>query len=189
MSTKIFFLRHGEVHNPQNILYGRLPDYKLSDQGIEQIRQVADFFKNQNLSVIFNSPMQRTTETAQIISEITKVKMVISDLLNEVRIIHQGISLEEYHNKIQMHLYDRKYLDKGQESIEDIEKRMDKFAKDIQKKYENRNILAVSHGDPIMILRTYYLGLPFTYEYKKKNYLKTAQWLTLEIYNGVYYWI
>lgn len=189
MSTKIFFLRHGEVYNPQNILYGRLPNFGLSENGAVQIKASADFFQKQNLAVIYASPMQRTQESAKIIGDATKVKILTSDLLNEIDIIHQGISLKKYHDQIQRHLYEKKYLDKGQESIEEITRRMDTFVRTAKKEHENQNILAVSHGDPIMILRSYHLGIRFTYQYKKKNYLQTGKWLTLEIYKGVYYWI
>ena len=32
-ATTIHFVRHGEVHNPDHILYERLPGFHLSDRG------------------------------------------------------------------------------------------------------------------------------------------------------------
>ena len=38
----IYLVRHGEVYNPHNIIYGNLPGYSLSKNGILQIQNVAD---------------------------------------------------------------------------------------------------------------------------------------------------
>ena len=31
-TVKVHLMRHGEVHNPERIVYGRLPGYRLSDR-------------------------------------------------------------------------------------------------------------------------------------------------------------
>ena len=41
--TIVHVMRHGEVHNPEKILYGRLPDYHLSERGRAQALAVADW--------------------------------------------------------------------------------------------------------------------------------------------------
>ena len=41
--TIVHVMRHGEVHNPEKILYGRLPDYHLSERGRAQAQAVADW--------------------------------------------------------------------------------------------------------------------------------------------------
>ena len=40
MKTVIHVMRHGEVDNPDGILYGRLPGYGLTDLGIEMAEAV-----------------------------------------------------------------------------------------------------------------------------------------------------
>ena len=40
--TRVHVMRHGEVHNPEGILYGRLPGYRLSERGQSQAQAVAD---------------------------------------------------------------------------------------------------------------------------------------------------
>ena len=42
-TTTIQVVRHTEVHNPQRVLYGRLPDYRLSDHGLKQAGRLAEF--------------------------------------------------------------------------------------------------------------------------------------------------
>src|SRR5699024_3531401 len=42
MRTLVHLMRHGEVHNPDSILYGRLPGYNLSELGHQMAQMVAD---------------------------------------------------------------------------------------------------------------------------------------------------
>lgn len=62
--TKVHVLRHGEVHNPEGILYGRLPGYRLSDRGQAQAQAVADTLADNDIVAVIASPLQRAQETA-----------------------------------------------------------------------------------------------------------------------------
>jgi broad specificity phosphatase PhoE len=62
--TVVHCLRHGEVHNPDKILYGRLPGFRLSDTGRHQAEIVAKAFTDVDLVAVLASPMQRAQETA-----------------------------------------------------------------------------------------------------------------------------
>ena len=62
--TIVHFMRHGEVHNPERILYGRLPGFRLSDRGQEQAKLVADFLAGRDVRHVVASPLQRAQETA-----------------------------------------------------------------------------------------------------------------------------
>ena len=58
-------MRHGEVFNPEGLLYGRLPGYHLSDLGREMAEMVAKSFRGQDLTYLAASPLDRAQETAQ----------------------------------------------------------------------------------------------------------------------------
>ena len=72
--NKIYLLRHGEVHNPDKILYGRLPRYKLSKEGIQAIKKVGQKLKNKKINHIYTSPLLRARQTAGIIGDILSIK-------------------------------------------------------------------------------------------------------------------
>ena len=57
-------MRHGEVHNPEGILYGRLPGYRLSERGRAQAQAVADWLADHDIVCVVASPLQRAQETA-----------------------------------------------------------------------------------------------------------------------------
>lgn len=66
--TIVHLVRHGEVHNPGKVLYGRLPGYRLSDLGQQMAERVADHFAagptSADVAVLVASPLQRAQETA-----------------------------------------------------------------------------------------------------------------------------
>ena len=62
--TRIHLVRHGEVHNPEGVLYGRLPGFRLSDKGIRQAQAIADALAGRDIVAVIASPLQRAQETA-----------------------------------------------------------------------------------------------------------------------------
>lgn len=62
--TVVHVLRHGEVFNPDRVLYGRLPGFHLSDKGSHQAEVVAKAFAGVDLAAVLASPLQRAQETA-----------------------------------------------------------------------------------------------------------------------------
>ncbi|HNP13811.1 MAG TPA: histidine phosphatase family protein [Mycobacterium sp.] len=67
--TKVHVMRHGEVHNPEQVLYGRLPGYYLSDRGQAQAKSVAEALADSDIVAIIASPLERAQQTAAPIAE------------------------------------------------------------------------------------------------------------------------
>jgi broad specificity phosphatase PhoE len=63
-TTRVHVVRHGEVHNPAGVLYGRLPGFHLSETGAAQAAAVADFLAERDIVAVIASPLQRAQETA-----------------------------------------------------------------------------------------------------------------------------
>jgi broad specificity phosphatase PhoE len=62
--TRVHLVRHGEVYNPDGVLYGRLPGFHLSDRGRQQAIAVADALADRDIVAVIASPLQRAQETA-----------------------------------------------------------------------------------------------------------------------------
>jgi broad specificity phosphatase PhoE len=62
--TVVHLLRHGEVHNPSGILYGRRDGFGLSELGHEMARRVAEAVAGRDITHLVTSPLQRAQETA-----------------------------------------------------------------------------------------------------------------------------
>ncbi len=66
----VYWVRHGEVHNPARVRYGRLPGYALSAEGRAQIEATAQWLAAQRPAptAVVASPLERATESASIIA-------------------------------------------------------------------------------------------------------------------------
>jgi broad specificity phosphatase PhoE len=63
-TTVVHLLRHGEVSNPGGVLYGRLPGFHLSEDGLLMAKAAAGFLAGRDVAVLVSSPMERALETA-----------------------------------------------------------------------------------------------------------------------------
>ena len=62
--TVVHLMRHGEVENPEGVLYGRLPGFHLSVRGRQMADVVADHLAGSDLTLVIASPLERAQETA-----------------------------------------------------------------------------------------------------------------------------
>jgi broad specificity phosphatase PhoE len=81
--TVVHLLRHGEVHNPEGVLYGRLPGFHLSEDGVLMAKAAAKWFAGRDVTALFTSPMERARETAEPLSETFGLPVTVDDRLIE----------------------------------------------------------------------------------------------------------
>jgi broad specificity phosphatase PhoE len=79
----VHLLRHGEVHNPKKILYGRLPGYHLSETGRQMAVTVAEHLAGRDLVHLVSSPLERAQETAAPIAWAFGLDPVLDERLIE----------------------------------------------------------------------------------------------------------
>ena len=88
--TIVNVMRHGEVHNPEGILYGRLPDYHLTARGRAQARAVADWLAQRDIVYVVASPLERAQETAAPIAAAHGLAVDVDESLIESHNVFQG---------------------------------------------------------------------------------------------------
>ncbi|GLZ38205.1 histidine phosphatase family protein [Actinokineospora sp. NBRC 105648] len=88
--TTVHLLRHGEVHNPDGILYGRLPNFRLSDTGKRQALTVAEYLSERDITHVVASPLQRAQETATPIAASHRLELATDDRLIESANVFEG---------------------------------------------------------------------------------------------------
>jgi broad specificity phosphatase PhoE len=81
--TVVHLMRHGEVHNPEGVLYGRLPGYRLSTLGLEMAETVARFLAGHDVVHVVASPLERAQETAAPIAAAHDLPVETDDRLIE----------------------------------------------------------------------------------------------------------
>jgi broad specificity phosphatase PhoE len=92
-TTVVHLLRHGEVHNPGKILYGRLPGFRLSDGGEAMADTAARWFAGRDVTHLVSSPLQRAQQTAAPIAEALSLPVEIDDRLIEAGNAFEGLKV------------------------------------------------------------------------------------------------
>jgi broad specificity phosphatase PhoE len=94
-ATRIHLVRHGEVHNPDGVIYGRLPNFGLSQLGQQMAEASADQIRSSGAKVsrLLVSPLQRTLESAKPIAERYNVPIEVEDEIIEPDNIFEGHSV------------------------------------------------------------------------------------------------
>ncbi len=88
--TVVHLLRHGEVYNPEGVLYGRLPGYVLSDLGHEMAARAATALAGHDITAVIASPMERAQQTAQPIAASHDLPVQTDVLLIEADNVFEG---------------------------------------------------------------------------------------------------
>lgn len=182
--TTIHFVRHGNVHNPEGILYGRLPGFRLSEAGIAQAEAAAAALKGRPLVAIYSSPQLRAQQTAALIARHHPgLKVRRTSLLDEVHSPHQGRPIAEM-EATGWRLYEN--LPPGYETPQDVLARVRRFIQRVRRAHPEGEVVAVSHGDVVLALRFWVAGVPFTDDTKNTAplYPATASITTLTFADG-----
>ena len=79
----VHLLRHGEVYNPDGVLYGRLPGFRLSDLGVAQAKLAATFLADRPIGSLVASPLERARQTAAPLAELTGLDVAVDEDLIE----------------------------------------------------------------------------------------------------------
>jgi broad specificity phosphatase PhoE len=91
--TTVHLLRHGEVHNPEGVLYGRLPGFRLSDDGVQMAEDAADALVGRDVVHLVASPLQRAQETAQPMSRRFGLDVHTDERLLESENVFEGMTV------------------------------------------------------------------------------------------------
>ena len=180
---KIFLFRHGKVRNPDEVLYGCLPNFHLSKEDRADVRKTSKYLKNENIKKIYSSPMERAQETSLIIAEVlnlSKKNIKIINDLTEANVMNwEGRKLTDFQNS------EHRKNPRVTTDVEGMESsgcRVVNFLKEVVK--FNENIVVVSHGDPIMGA----VGL-LSDKWDKttgKYYIEKGNFIEIEITNDIW---
>lgn len=69
VARALHLVRHGEVHNPAGVVYGRLPGFRLSDRGELMAARTAEWLADKPVTRLIASPLLRTQQSAQPIAD------------------------------------------------------------------------------------------------------------------------
>ncbi len=168
-SNRYFLLRHGLAETNIKGILSADPKrkYHLTSKGKEQVMKAAQgikkLLKDEKIDLIFSSDILRCKETAEIVKKELGFngKIILTKNLREIGLGEwEGKSMKELKKYLSKNL--KEYLSCGLkrgESWNDFKIRALSFIDEIEKKYKNKNILIVSHGDILWSLDSAFKGL------------------------------
>ena len=172
MSTTVHVARHGEVENPEKILYGRQPGWRLSTRGQQMAETLGEWSKSINLGALHVSPLQRAQETAAPIARAHGIEITTDERLIEAANVFEGKSFELgsgvlKHPSSWRHLYNPWKPSWGEPYEEQINRmRAAIFA--ARKAANGKDAIVVSHQLPIWILRSAIEGRSLLHDPRKR---------------------
>lgn len=167
LSNEYFALRHGQsVPNIKEIVLshpedGQKEEYTLTPEGEKQARVSLEKAKAEGVldqnTIIYSSPFSRAKRTAEIAKEVLGVE---GEIIFDERLRERWFgNWEQTHTSAYQKVWDvdkenPEHKEAGVESALEVQKRTTELVNELEKKYEGKNILLVSHGDALQILQT-----------------------------------
>ncbi len=159
--TRVHLVRHGEVFNPDKVLYGRLPGYRLSDAGLRMADAAAEALRDKDIRLLLTSPLERAVQTAEPIGKAYDLTPRPDD-----RLIESASNFEGHHvNGVKSFLAPKTlrhlrnpFLPSWGEPYAETASRMLAAVTDARDEVRGHEAVCVSHQLPIYVLRRFVEG-------------------------------
>src|SRR5690554_1857956 len=196
--TTVHLLRHGEVHNPGGVLYGRLEGFRLSERGQEMAGRVAEVLhgNGHDVRLVVASPLQRAQETALPTAQAFGLEVVTDERLIEAANDFEGTTVGTQRAALASPKYWRRYVNPARpswgEPYRDQVARMTAAVGAARRRLPaGGEALLVSHQLPIWVTRLFLERRPLWHDPRKRQCaLASLTSLTFEGHRlvGLGYW-
>jgi len=171
--TVVHVLRHGEVLNPEGVLYGRITGFGLSESGDSMAATIADHVADFNITHLVSSPLQRAQETAAPIAERLGLRIHTDERLIEPTNVFEGTRFGVGDGALKRpanwrHLRNP-FRPSWGEPYADIAARMLAAVQDARTAAAGHQALCVSHQLAIWTLRRYLEGRPLWHDPRRRE--------------------
>jgi len=172
--TVVHLMRHGEVHNPDGVLYGRLDGYHLSDLGHEMARTVADHLADHDVTHVVASSLLRAQETATPVAEAHGVAITTDDRVIEAANDFEGQLVGGMHPLDFVHPSHwsklvNPFRPSWGEAYAEIAQRMSAAIADARSAARGHEAVIVSHQLPIWTARNALMGKRLWHDPRKRE--------------------
>jgi broad specificity phosphatase PhoE len=172
-TTVVHLLRHGEVHNPDGVLYGRLPGYQLSELGARMASRVTDALVERDVAQLVASPLERAQDTARPIAERLGLEIVTDHRVIEAGNHFEGRAFGVGDGALRRpsawwHLRNPWKPSWGEPYKQVVERMMAAMA-DARDTVRGREAVIVTHQLPVWITRSAVEGLSFLHDPRRRQ--------------------
>jgi len=184
--NNFWIMRHAEAQANLKNLIASGPENKkvskLTKKGILAAKKIAQKIQSKNIDVIYSSSYERTRMTAQIIGEYLGKKVIVDERLNEINTgVFNWKPIKNYRQYFSSPNLRFTLKPEGGETLIDVKKRVVNFIKDINQKYQNKNILIVSHDDVLRLLSAVAMNISDDDFFKKTKSFKFGEFRKINL--------
>ncbi len=162
MTTTVHLLRHGEVRNPDGVLYGRLPGFELSEAGRRMAEQAVTALAGHDIRHLVSSPLQRAQQTAAPLAAALGLPVAIDERLTEATNVFQGKRVNGPEGVLKhpasWRYYRNPFRPSWGEPYRQVAQRMHAALLSARDAAAGHEAVCVSHQLPIVCLRRYLEG-------------------------------
>jgi broad specificity phosphatase PhoE len=159
VKTIVHMLRHGEVYNPDKVLYGRMSGYQLSELGVQMAKAAAQSLADRDVTHLVSSPLERAQQTAEPLAAQFKLPVEIDERLIESSNLFEGkrVAAGEgaLRNPRYWYLLRNPFRPSWGEAYVAVAQRMHAALLAAREAAEGHEAVCVSHQLPIWTLRRY----------------------------------
>jgi len=188
-NNNFYIIRHGQTAYQtvkRNFVYpweGSVNTAGITEIGKQSIRKVIPKIKKLSIDILYASDFKRTRETAEMIAreiELKKENFVLTSRLRDVNLgKYHGGRKKDFYNDFPDFLGDFNQKPEDGESLSSARDRMVAFINEIDGLYKNKNILIVSHGEPLWLLEGALKGIRendlVNKDKSRKNYIQPGE--------------
>ncbi|MBK5250432.1 MAG: histidine phosphatase family protein [Actinomycetales bacterium] len=173
--TLVHLLRHGEVHNPEGVLYGRIAGYRLSERGEAMARRIADVFtaRDADLVHVVASPLERAQQTATPVAQAFGLVIVTDERLIEAGNHFEGLTVGSKPalllNPVHWPRLVNPFRPSWGEPYTEQLARMFAAIRDARRSAEGHEAVVVSHQLPIWMTRLALEGRPKIHDPRRRK--------------------
>lgn len=173
MRTVVHLLRHGEVHNPTGVLYGRMSGYHLSELGQTMAQRVADTVGDRDITHVVSSPLERAQETARPLAAARGLEVLTDRRVIESTNVFEGETFGVGDGVLRKpsawrHLWNPMRPSWG-EPYKQVVARMMAGVYDARDAAAGHEAVVVSHQLPIWVTRLHVEGRSFLHDPRRRQ--------------------
>ena len=171
--TIVHLMRHGEVFNPTGVLYGRWPEFRLSELGEQMAIAAAEGLAGRDVTYLVASPLERAQQTAQPTAEEFELPIVTDPRVIEADNTFEGSKFgvgsgSLRHPSIWWRLRNPLRPSWGEPYVE-IAARMRAAVADARDEARGHEAVIVSHQLPVWIARRSFERKSFVHDPRRRQ--------------------
>ena len=166
MLSRLHLIRHGEVFNPDHLVYADLPGFRLSEQGHREAASTAAHLAAEAIDVVLSSPLERAIETATPIAEAHGFPLQVDERLTEWGLLTRWAGVvwenlaDRFPGEVDAYLAHPPELPFSPEPLDAVVARFTAVIDDLGADHPGGVAAIVSHQDPVQAVRLALTGRP-----------------------------